>query len=363
MSQQDDDSDDKPYEASSKKLEDARRKGEVPRSADLATAANYAGVLVAALVFGSMSVQSLGTTMVVLLDQAHTLGPSLLRDGGHNLAGGLLGRSALSLLPWFVIPPVFVLLCMIAQRGFTVTGAKLEPKLNRVSPLSNLKQKFGRNGLFEFAKSTTKLIVITTVLSIYLHHQLPEVLRTLEMGAHAAILEMVNMSLGFLVAVLGVALAIGAVDFLWQRAEHLRRHRMSHKELTDESKQSEGDPHVKQARRQKAYAIATNKMMADVPDADVVIVNPTHYAVALKWDRHGGRAPQCVAKGVDEVAARIRETAAEAGVPIHSDPPTARALHASVELGQEIGRDHYRAVAAAIRFAEDMRRRTKARGR
>ena len=134
---------------------------------------------------------------------------------------------------------------------------------------------------------------------------------------------------------------------------------MSRKELTDESKESEGDPHIKQQRRQRGYQIATNQMLAEVPKADVIIVNPTHYAVALKWDKTSGGAPVCVAKGVDEIATQIRKLAAEAGVPIHSDPPTARALHATIAIGAEIQSDHYRAVAAAIRFAEAMRVKAK----
>jgi flagellar biosynthetic protein FlhB len=141
----------------------------------------------------------------------------------------------------------------------------------------------------------------------------------------------------------------------------MRKHRMSHKEMRDEHKQMEGDPHMKQERRQRAIDIAMNKMLADVPDADVVVVNPTHYAVALKWDRKRGTAPKCVAKGVDEVAAKIREIAAENGVALHSDPPTARAIHASVEVGDEIRPEHYRAVAAAIRFAEALRKKARRR--
>ena len=137
---------------------------------------------------------------------------------------------------------------------------------------------------------------------------------------------------------------------------------MSHKELRDEYKESEGDPAMKQQRRQRAQDIAMNQMMGDVPSADVVVVNPTHYAVALKWKRGSGEVPVCVAKGVDEVAARIREKAREAGVPIHSDPPTARALHATIEIGQQISQEHYRPVAAAIRFADAMRKRAKENG-
>jgi flagellar biosynthetic protein FlhB len=127
----------------------------------------------------------------------------------------------------------------------------------------------------------------------------------------------------------------------------------------DEFKESEGDPHFKAARRQRAQEVATNRMLVDVARADVVVVNPTHYAVALRWDRGKGGAPVCVAKGVDEIARAIRERAAEHGIPIHSDPPTARAMFASVELGQEIRAEHFRAVAAAIRFADAMRRKAR----
>lgn len=134
---------------------------------------------------------------------------------------------------------------------------------------------------------------------------------------------------------------------------------MSRLELIEEFKEAEGDPHMKGQRRRRAEAIATNRMLAEVPRADVVIVNPTHYAVALRWDRGSRRAPVCVAKGIDDVARRIREVAATAGVPIRSDPPTARAIHASIDIGQEILPDHYAHVAAAIRFAERMRRHAR----
>ena len=160
-----------------------------------------------------------------------------------------------------------------------------------------------------------------------------------------------------------IAVAIAGVDLVWQRFDHARKLRMSFQEMREETKQSEGDPHMKAQRRSRAEAIATNRMLLDVPKADVVIVNPTHYAVALKWARTKGSAPVCVAKGEGEVALRIREIAATAGVPVHSDPPTARALHATVEIGREIAPEHYRAVAAAIRFADRMRKAARARGR
>ncbi len=155
---------------------------------------------------------------------------------------------------------------------------------------------------------------------------------------------------------------VGLADLLWQRFDHARKLMMSFQELRDEAKESEGDPHLKSERRRRGQEIATNRMLADVPTADVVVVNPTHYAVALKWSREKGSAPVCVAKGVDEVALRIREAATVAGVPIRSDPPTARALHATTELGEEISHEHYAAVAAAIRFSEEIRAKARERG-
>lgn len=164
---------------------------------------------------------------------------------------------------------------------------------------------------------------------------------------------------GILLA-LTIGLSFAVIDLLWKRLEYLRRQKMSRKELQDEYKENEGDPHFKAARRQKGVDIVMHSMLADVEKADVVIVNPTHYAIALEWKRGSGRAPVCLAKGVDEVARRIRQRADEHKVPIWSDPPCARALYASVDIGEEIRAEQFAPVAAAIRFAEVMRRKARA---
>lgn len=156
-----------------------------------------------------------------------------------------------------------------------------------------------------------------------------------------------------------VAILFAGVDLLWKHFDFRRRNRMTRKEVEDEHKDSEGDPHLKAARRQKAVDLALGSMLADVEKADVVIVNPTHYAVALEWKRGSGKAPVCLAKGVDEVAARIRERAREYKVPIWSDPPCARALHARTKIGEEVPREQFGPVAAAIRFAEAMRAKAR----
>ncbi len=359
MAGQDDDSE-KQHEPTQKRLDDARKKGEVPRSTDVTTATAYGGLLLAALTAGASGVSSLGTTGSTLLAQADRLAPLMTGPGFATLSGGLIASIAASVAPWFAIPALACVLSLIAQRAVTFAPEKLQPKLSRISPISNAKNKFGRSGLFEFFKSFLKLTIISVVLFAYLDRRLPDMLSAaaLEPGQVGALLG--RLCLDFLLIVTAIMAAIATVDFLWQRAEHLRKNRMSHQELKEEHKDSEGDPHIRQFRRQKAIEIASAQMMGAVPKADVIIVNPQHYAVALKWNRLSPGAPVCVAKGVDEVAARIREAAQEAGVPIHRDPPTARALHGTVEIGDEIRPEHYAPVAAAIRFAEAMRRKARA---
>ena len=348
------DSSDKQHEPTQRKLDEARRKGEVPKSNDLVTAAAYGGMALAGAAVGGSGLVAAGGAGVVLFDQADRLAP-LMTEGVRSPVGGILAHLGAALAPLFIVPFLAALAMLFAQQALVFAPEKLKPKGSRISPLSNAKQKFGRSGLFEFAKSTAKLLIIGTLLWLFLLARLPRILGTMHLGPGLVSVEMMRLLLEFLGLVVLILLAIGAVDFFWQRADHLRKQRMSHKELRDEMKNSEGDPYMKQERRQRGHEIATNRMLTEVPKSDVVIVNPTHYAIALRWDRAAGGAPVCVAKGVDEVALRIRALAAEAGVPIHQDAPTARALHATVDLEQEIRPEHYRAVAAAIRFAEKMR--------
>ncbi|MCG7521707.1 flagellar biosynthesis protein FlhB [Ruegeria sp. Ofav3-42] len=358
MSGQDDDSD-KSFEPTPQKLQKARKKGEVAKSNDLSVVAAYVGLLIALLAAGQFAVQRMGSMFVVFIDQSDEFARLLTTGPASGPVGGMLRSALTSASILFALPAAAVLLSLIAQRALVFAPSKLQPKLSRISIPSNAKNKFGRSGLFEFAKSFSKLVIYCTCLGLFLRANLSEILSASAAPARSSVMLMMNLLFRFFFIVIAVALAIGVVDYVWQYAEHMRKNRMSRKEIQDETKDAEGDPHVKQQRRQRAQEIATNQMMTDVPQADVVIVNPTHFAVALKWSRTAGSAPVCVAKGVDEVAAAIRETAGQAGVPIHSDPPTARALHATVEIGQEISEEHYRPVAAAIRFAEAMRKRAK----
>ncbi len=353
------DNDEKEHDPSQKRLDDAREKGEIARSADLVTACSYSGLLLACAALGAQSLLDIGSTATVFLDQADRLAPLFMRGGAAPFAG-LMSSIGWALIPFLVLPGLAALAYLVASKTLIFTADNLAPKLSRISPLATAKHKFGRAGLFEFAKSFTKMIVISTLLAVFLIYRSDDVIGMLYLTPAISTALLMDLSLQFISIVLVIAVVTGGIDFLWQRAQHIRKNRMSRKDLQDESRDQDGDPHMKAQRRQRGHDIATNQMLADVAKADVIVVNPTHYAVALKWNRAARQAPVCVAKGTDEIAARIREKAAEAGIAIHSDPPTARALHASVDIGQEISPEHYRAVAAAIRFAEAMRKRARA---
>lgn len=349
----------KSYDASPQKLEKAREKGDIPRSADLLTAVGYFGAIIACVISGAWMVETLGTALTILLDQPHALAELFFSASASTLGGGLIWTIAVGTSPVFAVPLALVIGMMFVQRSFLFTPSKIAPKLSRISLLSNAKNKYGRNGLFEFAKSAVKLFVFSTILGVFLSLRLEDILATMHSEPGVIASHMMSLFLEFFFVIFCVAFVIGVVDWSWQYVEHLRQNRMTRKEVMDESKEAEGDPYLKNERRQRAQAIASNQMMADVPTADVVIVNPTHYAVALKWSRAPGAAPVCVAKGIDETAAAIRQIASDANVPIHSDPPTARALHATIQIGEQIHEEHYQPVALAIRFAERMRARAK----
>lgn len=348
----------KEHEPTPKRLEDARQRGEVVRSAEISLAAAYGGLLLAALAAGPTALVRFGAAGITMIDRAEE-DAALVLGGGVTGAGRLVAEMFGPVLPFFALPALAVLAALLGQRAIVFAPEKLAPRLSRIDPVANARQKFGPDGLFEFSRSVIKLCVISLLLGWFLVDRLPRALLAQGQEAAAVAEELGRMTVEFLLLVLLIASATGAIDYLWQRHVHLRRNRMSRLELIEEFKEAEGDPHMKGQRRRRAEAIATNRMLAEVPRADVVIVNPTHYAVALRWDRGSRRAPVCVAKGIDDVARRIREVAATAGVPIRSDPPTARAIHASIDIGQEILPDHYAHVAAAIRFAERMRRHAR----
>ncbi|MCL5778901.1 EscU/YscU/HrcU family type III secretion system export apparatus switch protein [Limibaculum sp. FT325] len=352
-----DDAQEKSHEATQRRIDQARERGDVAQSQDAQAAVAYLGFALAAALAAGWSSTRLGEALMPLLAHPADLARQALSGGGRDLVSGLAREAGAAALPFLLLPGALVLALLVGLRRVIVAPDKIVPKLSRISPLANAKQKYGPHGLVEFLKSAVKLAAVAAVLWLALSGEAERLAgyTRIEARLMGGLLEAQLWSV--LTGVTVVAVAIGLADALWQQHRHLGQLRMSHEEMKEESKESEGDPHIRASRRQRARDIATNRMLADVPKADVVITNPTHYAVALSWTRAPGAAPVCVAKGVDEIAAVIRQRAAEAGVPIHPDPSTARALHAVVGIGEEIRPEHFRAVAAAIVFADEMRRR------
>ncbi len=353
----DSDGQEKSFEPTQRKLEQARERGDVPKSVDVNAAAAYLGLLAALLAGAGAMGAAFVEALAPFLGAVDRLEGRILGPGGAALSLRLTADAALAIAPVLLAPAAAVLASLIAQRAIVAAPEKLAPKLSRINPISVAKNKFGPTGLVEFAKSAVKMLLISTGVWFWLIGETPHLIGLAAADARGLPRHLGDDMVSLLMVVLAIAAAIGAIDYVWQQFDHTRKLRMTFEELKKDSKETEGDPYLRQARRRRAEEIATNRMLLEVPRADVVIVNPEHYAVALKWERKPGAAPVCVAKGVDDVAAAIRARAAEAGVPIRRDPPTARSIYAMVPIGREIREEHYRAVAAAIRFAEDMRRR------
>jgi len=349
---------DKSFDPTPSRIERARREGDVPLSREVNAAASYLGLYLAIIAGAGSAAAGMIATLPALF---HTPEPFFSVAAGTRSAvfGALAVKVALTACVFFIAPAACVVASIQLQRGFVFTLAKLKPKWSRLSPVDNAKQKYGPTGITEFLISAAKLLGIMLLFAAYFwsrFQDLPGTALIAPGGVVSTIFEMASLFIGIIFI---FSIIIGSIDILRVRAQHKKRLMMSLEEVRQESKENDGDPHFKSKRRERSRAIAMNRMLLDVPKASVIIVNPTHYAVALRWDGPKSGAPTCVAKGVDELAAKIRQIAAEEGVPICRDAPTARAIFGAVEVGEEIKREHYAAVAAAIHFAEAISKAAK----
>lgn len=348
---------DKPFEATQRKLEDARKKGEFVRSPDVVNLGVLAIFLVAVYTLFQ------GTLSSVLVDIQ-----KFIVATGSRSQEVTLDNSASSPFRWFVIlvfttlatPAIGVLLGLIATKQLVFTTDKLKPKLNRLSLVANLKKKLGAAGLVEFGKSFLKFLVFAGLFLIWILDTWEPFESLAMLDPYTTWLRFFEGAFAWLICACLTFVVFAAIDVIWQISEHAKKNRMSHKEMKDEQKNEEGDESMRQQRRMKAEEIATNRMLLDVPKSSVVITNPTHFAVALKWSGGPQDVPKCVAKGTDETARKIREIAIQSGVPIYQDPPTARQLFSTVKIGASIEQDHYRAVAAAIGYARRIQKMARA---
>jgi flagellar biosynthetic protein FlhB len=269
------------------------------------------------------------------------------------------GKLGFEILAAIAIPFLLLALAAIAgnmvQHRLVWSAEALKPKLSKISPAAGLKRLFSKQALANFAKGLAKLALLGAVMVALLWPERHR-LESLVAIDPVAILPLTkSLSLGILGAVVAILAIIAAADFLFQYRVWFERQKMSLRELKDEFKQTEGDPAAKGRIRQIRLARMKKRMMAAVPKASVVITNPTHYAIALQYER-GMNAPLCLAKGVDAVALKIKEVAGKHSIPIVENAPLARALHATVEVDQEIPPEHYKAVAEVIGYVMRLRR-------
>jgi len=343
-----------------KRLEEARRKGQVPRSPELTTAAVVLIAGVALDLLGSR----LGGALYDLMRSSLSLTRAQALDESR-LVHSLVASSAEALracAPVLGLTLVAALLAPLAIGGWNLSFEALVPDLTRLSPLAGLERLFSARSAVELAKTFGKFLLVAGAAVVFLWQRSPELLALGTEPLRPAIAHAAQLSGNALLVLAGSLAVIAAIDVPWQLWSHSRRLRMSRQEIREELKESEGSPEVRGRVRRLQHEVAKRRMMQKVPKADVVVVNPTHYAVALSYDERRMRAPVVVAKGAGEVAARIREVAIEHRVPIFEAPPLARALHRAVPLDGEIPASLYVAVAQVLTYVYQLRiaRRTGA---
>jgi flagellar biosynthetic protein FlhB len=340
-------------QATPKRLEEARRKGQIPRSRDLSAAAvTLAAGSALYMMGGQISGQMYG-----LMHRSLTLSREEALDS-RNLLPALSTAAAdgfMACMPVLAVIVLAALIAPLALGGWSLSSEALMPQFSRLNPLEGFKRIFAMRSVVELAKALAKFGVVAVVAAIVLWNNAPALFALGREPLDQAIGHALKLSGQGLLSITAGLLIIAGIDVPYQLWQYAKQMRMSRQEIREEHKESEGSPEVKGRIRQLQQAAARRRMMQDVPKADVVVTNPTHFAVALRYDENRMRAPIVVAKGVDLVAARIRELATESNVPIFEAPPLARVLYRNVEIGGEIPSSVYVAVAQVLTYVFQLR--------
>ena len=348
------DNDQKEFEATEQRRQQARRDGEVAQSKELNAFAVIIGLLVAVYTLKHVSGGDIMSEFTAILYHADSLSADTFSGTGGQIRQ-LLAGIVLSFGILLMIIVATVLIAIIVQQSITFSVKKIKPDIQKISPSGNLKKKYGAQGLSEFAKDTAKMLFAGIIAVYFLYGFASDFYGSSALQPGRLADFAFDQVISLMIAFGAFQLALALVDLPLQSHLLANRLKMSREEVKRETKQSEGDPQLKQARRQKAAKTSKVAMLKSVETATVLMVNPTHYAVALRWSPESTQAPVCVAKGVDHIAARMREISAIHGVPIYSDPPNTRSIYQLVEVDREILPEHFAAVAAAIQFVERVR--------
>lgn len=351
----DDSNGDKTEEATPKRRNDARDKGQVAMSTEFVAALMLAAMIAAMMVQGRQLVTSLGSLVIDGSVRASNLSLRELTAGDFAaLLSSFSGDVAVALA--LLVAPVLLVGFLISygQVGFKITPKAMKFDLNKLNPTSGFKKIFGPRGLVRTGLGILKISLIGTVVALVTWWQLPVIALAAGTDAAFAAMTIGRVVLRAVTAGVGVVLALSLIDVIYQRYQHNKDLKMTKKEVKDEAKNAEGDPKVKARIRQVQREMAMARMMDDVPKADAVIMNPTHYAVALRYKDGVDAAPRVVAKGLDHVALRIRDIAREHGVAVIEEPPLARALHRACDVGDTVPEELFEAVARVLAYVYRM---------
>ena len=344
----DQDQSEKTEEPTPKKLSEARNKGQIATSKEVNSFAVLLGATLVIGILGPFVTLRVYSPLAGLVEKAGTM--PIDQGSSGDILFDVFTSVIIALSPVFAVFMVLALAASLGQSGILFTAEPITPKFDKISPIKGFSRLFSLRSIVEFLKGIAKMGVVGTVALILVLPELDRLETIVQMDVRQLLEEIQTLVMRLLFGVAAVMVVIAVADYIYQKYEHIKQLKMSRQEIRDEHKQSEGDPHVKARLRQIRHERARQRMMAAVPQADVVVTNPTHFAVALKYDTAVMAAPTVVAKGVDNVAFRIREVAEANGVPIVENPPLARALFGGVDLDQQIPEEHYQAVAQIISY-------------
>jgi flagellar biosynthetic protein FlhB len=349
-----DDDNEKTEDPTAKRQGEAREKGQVGKSREIDHWAMLMAMTLIVFIFAAPMASSLKQLLIMFLEMPHAIATD--RNSLQTLFMDLAMHIGIALAPAVVMLIVAALGSSVAQHGILIAPDLLTPKFSKLSPLSGLKRLFNVNAVVEFVKGSFKIFLIGAFCYWLLKSDFDQLEKYVFFEPVQFAETVAKLGLKLLGGMLAFLSVVAGLDFMYQKFQLNKQLRMSREEIREEFKQSEGDPAIKGRLRQLRVERARRRMMQEVPKADVIVTNPTHYAVALKYDQETMNAPRLLAKGADLIAQKIRDLAVENNIPIVENPPLARSLYASVEIDQEVPPEHYKVVAEIIGYVYRLRR-------
>jgi flagellar biosynthesis protein FlhB len=347
----------KTEQATPKRLSDSKKKGQVAKSADFNSAVSF---LVFALCLGALGQHLFSNSMEFMRAM---LQADFVKDMSAADAGGILMKSVGSILmiflPFGLLAVVLGVVTNLIQVGFIFTAEPLKPDFKRLNPVEGFKNIFSAKSMFKLAKSLLKLIIVSLVAYQGLKKIIMKIINSGQMGIENIFTFFISIVSTISINIAALMIVLGVVDYIFQRRDFKKNLMMTKQEVKEEYKQMEGDPKVKAARQQRQRQLSMNRTMQNVEEATVVITNPTHIAIALRYKQGEDRAPVVMAKGLDYMAQKIKDRAKEKGIPVIENKPLARAMYPSVKEGSFVPMELYQAIAEVLAMVYQMEKKNK----